>query len=94
MYGTSLPPVHPSSLLCSVGGFWEVVIFPNERAQQHLTRARSRIILGVLYGDVFLNHRYSRADGMKYEGQFADGQVRGLGLLTFADGEVSPQELP
>lgn len=33
-------------------------------------------------------YRYSRADGMKYEGQFADGQVRGLGLLTFADGKL------
>lgn len=29
---------------------------------------------------------YQRADGMKFEGQFREGQVAGKGLLTFADG--------
>ena len=29
---------------------------------------------------------YTRADGMKFEGEFRDGQVMGLGLLTYADG--------
>lgn len=29
---------------------------------------------------------FSKADGMKYEGQFTQGKVEGQGKITFADG--------